>query len=153
MLLLHMVIVCCVHEQSSMSMVGQASPPCPSVSLFACLSSSLVRCWTLWWHRGQRCFSVCLSGSLEGAAFRWTGSPGCWWRCADGGWCCPDALQFVEGSPLCHCHQRVQLHADHRDGPPDQLFKPGEVCLCCAPARAHHSIGENAGDHGLIQHP
>ena len=24
-----------------------------------------------------------------------------------------NAPQFVESSPLCHCHQRVQLHADH----------------------------------------
>ena len=28
------VIVCCVHKQSSMSIVGLTSPPCPSVSLF-----------------------------------------------------------------------------------------------------------------------
>ena len=38
-----------------------------------------------------------------------------------------DAQQFVEGSPLCHCHQRVQLHADHRAGPFDQLLQPVEV--------------------------
>lgn len=42
--LFHMVIVlfivCSVHEQSSMSIVGQTSPPCPSVCLFALLPPS-----------------------------------------------------------------------------------------------------------------
>ena len=32
--------------------------------------------------------------------------------------------QFVRCSPLCRCHQRVRLHADHRAGPPNQLVPP-----------------------------
>ena len=63
-----------------------------------------------------------------------------------------DALQFVEGSPLCHCHQRVRLHADHRAGPFDQLLQPVEVWLWRAPIPAHHSVRENAGDHRLVEH-
>ena len=35
-----------------------------------------------------------------------------------------NSQQFVDCSPLCHCHQRVQLLADHRAGLPDQLVQP-----------------------------
>ena len=61
--------------------------------------------------------------------------------------------QFVEGSLLCHCHQRVQLHADHRASLPDQLFQPGKFCLWRVPAPAHHSVRKNAGDHRLVEYP
>uniref|UniRef100_A0A674PR09 non-specific serine/threonine protein kinase n=1 Tax=Takifugu rubripes TaxID=31033 RepID=A0A674PR09_TAKRU len=35
-------------------------------------------------------------------------------------------------------------------GPPDQLLQPGEVRFCHTPPPAHHSVGQDAGDHRLI---
>ena len=35
--------------------------------------------------------------------------------------------QFVQSPCLCPRHQRVQLHADHRAGSPDQFIQPGCV--------------------------
>ena len=37
--------------------------------------------------------------------------------------------QFVQSPCLCHRHQRVQLHADHRAGSPDQFIQSGCVLL------------------------
>jgi len=38
--------------------------------------------------------------------------------------------QFVQSPCLCPRHQRVQLHADHRAGSPDQFIQPGCVLWC-----------------------
>lgn len=37
--------------------------------------------------------------------------------------------QFGECPHLCLLHQRVQLRADHRSGPPDQFVQSGSVLL------------------------
>ena len=58
--------------------------------------------------------------------------------------------QFVGCSPLCHCH-RVQLHADHRAGPPDQFIQSGGVPLVYAASPAHHSVEEDACNHRLVK--
>ena len=46
----------------------------------------------------------------------------------------------------------IQLEADHRAGPPDELVKPGGVPLGCAASPTHHSVKKDAGDHRLIEH-
>ena len=61
--------------------------------------------------------------------------------------------QFVQCPPLCHRHQWVQLHADHRASPPDQFIQSGGVPLVYAASPAHHSVEEDAGNHRLVKHP
>ncbi|KAI3367054.1 hypothetical protein L3Q82_009687, partial [Scortum barcoo] len=46
-------------------------------------------------------------------------------------------------------HQRVQLHADHRAGPPDQFIQSGCVLLGYAAPPAYHSVKEDTGNHRL----
>ncbi|KAI3356662.1 hypothetical protein L3Q82_003303 [Scortum barcoo] len=58
--------------------------------------------------------------------------------------------QFVQSPRLCHRHQRVQLCADHRAGPPDQFIQSGCVLLGYAAPPAHHSVKEDTGNHRLV---
>ena len=37
--------------------------------------------------------------------------------------------QFIQCPPFCHHHQCIQLHTDHRTGPPDQFIQPVGVLL------------------------
>ena len=76
-------------------------------------SSLQVRSCGVWWHDGQRSSLVCWCGIWGGAACRWRSFFGCWWQCAEGGWChpgWPEASLWV----LCHCLQTIQLEADQR---------------------------------------
>lgn len=61
----------------------------------------------------------------------------------------PNIQQFVECPHLCHHHQRVQLHADHRSGPPDQFGQSGSVLFLYS---AHHGVKEDAANHRLVKH-
>ncbi|KAI3352258.1 hypothetical protein L3Q82_005243 [Scortum barcoo] len=58
--------------------------------------------------------------------------------------------QFVQSPRLCHRHQRVQLRADHRAGPPDQFIQSGCVLFGYAAPPAHHSVKEDTGNHRLV---
>ncbi|KAM9363817.1 uncharacterized protein ABDE67_020225 [Symphorus nematophorus] len=58
--------------------------------------------------------------------------------------------QFGQSSLLCNCHQRVQLHADHRASPPDQLLQPGRVLLCHAGPPEHHRVEEDTSHDRLF---
>ncbi|KAI3352184.1 hypothetical protein L3Q82_020992, partial [Scortum barcoo] len=51
--------------------------------------------------------------------------------------------QFVQSPRLCHRHQRVQLRADHRAGPPDQFIQSGCVLFGYAAPPAYHSVKED----------
>lgn len=54
--------------------------------------------------------------------------------------------QFVCSPHLCHRHLSVQLHADHRAGPPDQFIQSGCVLLGYAATLAHHGVKEDTGN-------
>ncbi|KAI3375810.1 hypothetical protein L3Q82_004092 [Scortum barcoo] len=58
--------------------------------------------------------------------------------------------EFVQSPRLCHRHQRVQLRADHRAGPPDQFMQSGCVLFGYAAPPAHHSVKEDTGNHRLV---
>lgn len=89
----------------------------------------------------------------EGAVCHWTGSSGCWWCCADGDGLRPYVQQFVQSSLLCYRHHRVQLHADHRAGQPDEFVQPGCILLGYAAPSAYHGVENETGNHRFVERP